>query len=108
MRRLNRPSDQTQSVGQSAFGLTGSESAGPGLDYFAGHCPTPEMVNMTMEEFKSRLNALNDQMLVQIAVDKMNGKTNVEIAEDRGIGLRSVERKLALIRKIWSNNSADE
>ncbi len=54
-----------------------------------------------MEEFQERLEGLGDQELQEIAVLKMQGESNAEIADRRGCTLRTVERKLALIRKIW-------
>ncbi len=108
MRRLNRPSDHAASVGQSAVVPSGSESANLGLDFFEGPGPSAEWVTITLEEFRKRLELLDDERLVQIALAKMSGETNSEIAKRLDIGLRSVERKLALIRKIWSCDSTHE
>ena len=40
-----------------------------------------------------------------IAVRKMEGYTNEEIAAEFQYGLRSVERKLAVIRNVWREAS---
>lgn len=61
----------------------------------------PDVELMMLEALEDRLNSLGDQRLRQIAVDKMEGLTNAMIAEKRNISLRSVERKLAIIRKNW-------
>lgn len=63
--------------------------------------PTPELAVQITEELGELLDKLNDWMLVRIAVDKLHGYTNEEIAERLDISLRSVERKLRLIRTIW-------
>ncbi len=108
IRRHHRPDDRTRLVSESFVGFTKSESGAAGLDYLPGSCPTPETVGETLEEFRRRLNSLNDELLERIAIEKMSGKKNIEIADELGIGLRSIERKLALIRKIWSRESADD
>ena len=48
------------------------------------------------------LDKLDDWTLVRIAVDKLHGYTNEEIADRLDMSLRSVERKLRLIRTIWA------
>lgn len=63
--------------------------------------PTPELAAQLTEELGGLLEKLNDWMLVRIAVDKLHGYTNQEIADRLEISLRSVERKLRLIRTIW-------
>jgi DNA-directed RNA polymerase specialized sigma24 family protein len=57
-----------------------------------------------MEEQHARLLAsLRDETLRQVAVHRMEGYSNQEIAEALNISLRSVERKLRLIRNEWSH-----
>ncbi len=68
---------------------------------FADTEPTPDFAAHTTEELGDLLERLNDWKLVRIAVDKLHGYTNEEIAERMDISLRSVERKLRLIRTIW-------
>jgi len=41
----------------------------------------------------------------QIAQWKLDGYTNAEIAQRLGCGLRTVERRLELIRRIWEQES---
>ncbi len=47
------------------------------------------------------LDALNDDVLRSIAVAKMEGRTNAEIAGRLEISLPTIERKLQRIRRIW-------
>ena len=42
----------------------------------------------------------NDETLSKIALDKLQGYINREITERHGMALRSVERKLQLIRRM--------
>jgi len=47
------------------------------------------------------LECLGDPMLRSVAVSKLEGYTNEEIGAMLGCSLRSVERKVRLIRSIW-------
>ncbi len=88
--------------GESAIeGPKGSGS--PGIGQVAGAEPTPEFAAQMAEDFAQRLAELGEQSeLQQIACDRMAGYTNVEIAQRLGCSVRSVERQLNLIRKIWT------
>lgn len=61
--------------------------------------PTPEFAAQVAEEFQRLLASLGDEQLRTVAVWKMEGYTNDEIAAKLGRGLRSIERKLQLIRR---------
>ena len=52
------------------------------------------------------LGSLGDTELESVALWKMEGFTNQEIAGKLACGLRSVERKLRLIRTIWAQEIA--
>jgi DNA-directed RNA polymerase specialized sigma24 family protein len=71
------------------------------LDHLAGTAPTPEFAALVAEEYRRRLAALADAALRRVAVLKMEGYSNEEIAGRLGLGLRSVVRKLDLIRRTW-------
>ena len=80
-----------------------------GNDAFAGVSggePTPEFAALVAEECDRLLNGLNDESLRQIAVWKMEGYTNAEIAVKIGRVEGTVERKLALIRSRWEAEAA--
>ncbi|MBV8316476.1 MAG: hypothetical protein JOZ53_16175, partial [Planctomycetaceae bacterium] len=82
--------------------LGGSDpGAGIGLDQLAGEGPTPEFAAMVADEFSQRLAGLRDEALRRIAPRRMEGYNNEQIAAEMGYSLRSVERKLHLIRKAW-------
>jgi DNA-directed RNA polymerase specialized sigma24 family protein len=42
-----------------------------------------------------------DEDLIRYAVAKLEGYTNQEIADHFGVALRTVERELHLIRRMW-------
>lgn len=72
-----------------------------GLDVLAGSDPTPEFAAMVAEEYQRLLDVLGDDDLRKVAVSRMEGYTNDEIAEQLGCARRTVARRLDLIRKIW-------
>lgn len=72
-----------------------------GLDVLAGSDPTPEFAAMVAEEYQRLLDVLDDDELRQVAISRMEGYTNDEIAERLGCARRTVARRLDLIRKIW-------
>jgi DNA-directed RNA polymerase specialized sigma24 family protein len=71
------------------------------LDHLAGAAPTPEFAALVAEEYRRRLEALPEEALRRVAVLKLEGYSNQEIAGRVGLGLRSVVRKLDLIRRTW-------
>jgi DNA-directed RNA polymerase specialized sigma24 family protein len=75
------------------------------LDRLIGHEPTPEFAVQAAEEYHRLLGRLGRQDLKQIAVWKMEGYTNEEIADLAGCALRTIDRKLRLIRHIWEDET---
>jgi RNA polymerase sigma factor (sigma-70 family) len=71
------------------------------LDALTSPQPTPEFAAMVADECRRLLALLADERQRQIAILRMEGYTNEEIAQRLGCGLRSVVRKLDLIRKTW-------
>jgi RNA polymerase sigma factor (sigma-70 family) len=63
--------------------------------------PTPAEAAALNEALERRLRDLPEPDLRQVALMKLEGYTNREIAEALQCGERSVERKLNLIRKRW-------
>lgn len=85
--------------------LAGDDSSSPGgpLDLLPGPEPTPEFAAQVAEEVQRLLDALDDDQLRKIAVDRMEGYTTDEIAERLGCARRTVARRLDLIRKAWES-----
>jgi DNA-directed RNA polymerase specialized sigma24 family protein len=72
-----------------------------GLERIAAGGPTPEFAAMMAEECRRLLDALDDESLKQVAVSRMEGYSNDEIADQLGCARRTVARRLDLIRKTW-------
>jgi len=72
-----------------------------GLADVADPGPTPAFAIEVSEQLEHLLQSLGEPRLRQIALLKLEGCTNREIAERLSVSLRSVERRLALIRGIW-------
>jgi DNA-directed RNA polymerase specialized sigma24 family protein len=71
-----------------------------------GNEPTPDFAAQVAEEYRQLLERLGDESLQQVAVWKMEGSGNDEIAEKLGCSRRTVARKLESIRSLWSNEQA--
>ncbi len=69
--------------------------------------PTPEKAALLDDECRHRLDRLQDEQLREIAILKLEGRSNDEIAQQLGCGLRTVERKLGVIRAIWLADETD-
>jgi RNA polymerase sigma factor (sigma-70 family) len=88
-------------VGEAALDAAAPE-AGRWLDQVIGREPTPEFAAQVADECRRLLEGLPDDELRTIALLRMEGYSNEQIAERLGCGLRSVERKLDRIRKRWT------
>jgi len=64
--------------------------------------PTPEFAAQVVDEFRLLLHRLGDDSLRNVALMKLEGYTNREIAGRLGCIEQTIERKLRSIRKIWS------
>jgi DNA-directed RNA polymerase specialized sigma24 family protein len=85
------------------FGRAGDEGSLAGLERIAGAGPTPEFAAMMAEECQRLLDVLDDDSLRQVALSRMEGYTNDEIAAQIGCARRTVARRLELIRKTWTS-----
>jgi DNA-directed RNA polymerase specialized sigma24 family protein len=87
---------ETTLLGQSASGNF------QGIDQFASTEPTPELAAQVAEECRRLLNRLDDPTLRSVALWKMEGYSTDEIAGKLQCVPRTVERKLRVIRSLWS------
>lgn len=88
--------------GGSAFAnRQAAESHQPGLSQIIDGGPSPEFAAQFAEQFEQLLASLADDTLRRIALAKMEGHTNAELARDLDLNVRSIERKLNLIRRTW-------
>lgn len=63
--------------------------------------PTPEFAAEAAETVAQLLRALPTEELRKIAHDRLAGHTQEEIAAHLGLSLRTVERRMELIRRCW-------
>jgi DNA-directed RNA polymerase specialized sigma24 family protein len=82
--------------------LGGESSGAGGLAAVVGNEPTPEFAAQIADELRRLLAELRDDPLRQVALLRMEGYRNDEIALRMKCSLRSVERKLDLIRQVWT------
>ena len=84
-----------------------SDEAQAAIEQVVGHEPSPEFAAQLAEQCDRLIRQLDSDELVQLAVWKLEGYTNDEIAATWGRTVRTVERKLQLIRKIWDREPRD-
>jgi DNA-directed RNA polymerase specialized sigma24 family protein len=87
--------------GDSALGSGDSDGAGGGFDALAGNDPTPEEAALLAEQVDALLARLDDPALRRIAVRKLEGASNAEVAAEQGCSVPTVERRLGIIRRLW-------
>jgi len=68
--------------------------------------PRPDLAAELEEEYRRLLELLGDEKLRQIAVWKMEGYSNDEIADKLACSRRTVVRKLEVIRILWTKEQA--
>jgi len=68
--------------------------------------PAPDFAAQVAEDYQRLLDVLDDKTLRQVAVWKMEGYSNHEIADKLACSLRTVARKLEAVRILWSNEPA--
>jgi DNA-directed RNA polymerase specialized sigma24 family protein len=83
---------------------TGDDTTGAILDRIDSDGPTPAEAALLNEALEQRFQRLNDPGLRQIALWKLEGYTNQEIAGKLECTLRTVERKLERIRAYWGTS----
>ena len=79
-----------------------SEAQARGADDAADPGPSPEFAAQVVDEFRALLHRLGDDSLRSVALAKLEGYSNKQIADRLGCIEQTVERKLRSIRKIWS------
>jgi RNA polymerase sigma factor (sigma-70 family) len=78
------------------------------LNQVIGREPSPELAAEVAEQIRRLLLALPNESYRTIALKKLEGCTNAEIAEDLGCSTKNVEYKLRNIRATWLPLRTDE
>jgi DNA-directed RNA polymerase specialized sigma24 family protein len=93
-------------VGESALAMRGQDSHGPVTwEQVLDREPNPELACQMAERCRNLLERLSPE-LQSVALWKMEGFTNAEIATKLGCVVGTVERKLRIIRAIWAKEIA--
>ena len=88
--------------------LATPDNSTPGLDGLPAAEPTPQFAAEVAESCELLFARLTDRVLQQIARLKLEGYHNGEIADELGVTRRTIERKLGIIRRLWSADSVDK
>jgi DNA-directed RNA polymerase specialized sigma24 family protein len=88
-------------VVQTSAVAVGDDSQANLLGAVAGPEPSPAFAAQVAEECERLLSLLSDGKLRQLAIWKMEGFTNAEIAAKLALSVPTIERKLARIRNLW-------
>src|SRR5437588_4031477 len=92
-------------AGETRIPSEGTEWDDPAIEQIVGEEPTPEFAAQVAEQYQRLLDLLGDDTLRKVAVWKMEGLTNDEIAERLDCSRRTVARKLEAIRVIWGSEA---
>jgi DNA-directed RNA polymerase specialized sigma24 family protein len=91
--------------GESALNKPNGSEAGDGLAQVVGDEPTPQFAAEVADTCQRLLARLGDPELRAVALWKMEGYSNKEIAVKLGCVPRTVKRKLFMIRTLWNQEN---
>ena len=106
-RHLQGKRDVRREDAEAAADRSGGDLPGTILDRIDSDGPTPAEAALLNEALERRFQMLKDPDLRQIALWKLEGYTNPEIAARLDCTLRTVERKLERIRAYWETARDD-
>ena len=90
--------------GESAFEVQGDAEMGGGIGRHAGNSPDANFIAEMRERCEELLDALGEPKLREVALLKLEGYTNDEIAEKLDYTCRTVERRLNTARERWEEH----
>jgi DNA-directed RNA polymerase specialized sigma24 family protein len=92
-------------AGESALdGPPGAEVGGAGIEQVLGAEPTPALAAQAADEVRRLLGMLPNDEVRSVALLKLEGYTNAEVADQLGCAEATVERRLRLIRSVWKQS----
>ncbi len=96
-----------QVCGESALGATPTDDA-QGLQQILSNEPSPELAAEVADQCHALLSGLHDDILRRIVELKLQGFDNEEIARQLDCNVRTVQRKLDIIRTQMLRNHSDD
>ncbi len=96
---------QGRILGTDALGDASADVDTAAFAQAVGVSPDPEFAAVMAEQCGRLLGRLSDPQLQALAIAKMQGYSNEEIAEQLQCSVRTVERRLHLIRKKWESEA---
>ncbi len=96
-----RHSNAQKRGGGQVMTLDAATASEPSWREIADAEPSPEFVAAFNENLSRAIDRLQEEKTRNVAIMKLEGFENREIAERLGIGLSSVERKMRVIREKW-------
>jgi RNA polymerase sigma factor (sigma-70 family) len=91
-------------VGESAL-MMGEDADGEGVAEILSREPSPEQVARFADDYAQFLGRLQDPTLRAVAMRRLEGWSNQEIARELKVSTKTIDRKLQLIRAIWSRDN---
>ncbi|MCA9027638.1 MAG: hypothetical protein KDA86_20685 [Planctomycetaceae bacterium] len=94
--------------GESVFLKADGSFVAAGMSQVVANGPSPEFQVAAEEQFNRLLGMLDEPLLREVALLRLEGHSNEQIAEEIGRNVRTVERKLNLIRSLWSQETGND
>lgn len=91
--------------GDSIFSAP-TEDGSYGFQQVVDKGPTPEFAVQVADQLQFLVDALEDPVLRMIALKRLEGYSNREIAGQLNTTERTVHRKLAIIRSVWQRDAS--
>jgi DNA-directed RNA polymerase specialized sigma24 family protein len=101
-RRRKRGGGKVRIIPQEVHG----ESQNGGLRDLEGAEPSPEFAALVADQCRELMARLSDDSLREVARLRMEGYSIEEVASRLGCSLRTVARKLEIIRRTWLDEKA--
>jgi RNA polymerase sigma factor (sigma-70 family) len=105
---LRRRETRLRRGGPARAEPSGQPTGEEALALAIGDTPSPEFAAMMAEELRGLLEFLDDGEFRAIALGKMEGYSNEELAERLDCSVRTIERRLGLIREKLKRKFLDD
>ena len=87
---------------ESAITGAGMENVPTAITAISGESPTPEFIVMMLQQCECLVDSLPNKLLRDVALLRFEGFDCAEIAERTNRSVRTIQRKLGMIRSQWT------